>query len=278
MRPGSAPNIGIIIHNMTAHTHTVNGLQLHYTVEGQGPDVVFIHGWLSSRRMWAHLAADLASAYRCWTIDLPGCGDSEKPADGWYSIPNYTASLREFMRLTGIARASVVGHSMGGLIALDFAAEHRELVDRLVTINPVVSGRATIRPLARRIWSRPLLGLTLRLSPMLIQPVLDQPLLNTVAGVEFLRRRTQDFAKGTVDSIIGTGRATVAYSVASRLPMITAPTLVLLGTLDMMISNQEGQLVARRVPGARLTALRAGHVVTDDRPAETLQLVREFLA
>src|SRR3990172_5691229 len=93
---------------MNAHTLTVNNINIHYNVEGRGPDVVFIHGWVASRRMWAHITAGLTGAYRCWAIDLPGCGDSDKPTDGWYTIPNYTASLREFMRLAGLQRVRLV--------------------------------------------------------------------------------------------------------------------------------------------------------------------------
>jgi pimeloyl-ACP methyl ester carboxylesterase len=263
---------------MPEQSFSVDGFQVHCDVRGQGPDVLFIHGWVASRRMWAHLTAGLADSFRCWAIDLPGCGDSDKPPDVWYTIPNFTASLRGFMRAAGINRARLVGHSMGGAIVLDFAAEHPELVERLVAVNPVVSGRSNLRLLARQRVSRPLLGLSLHWSPRVLQPVLNASVLDGVAGVHSIRRRTQDFARGTVDSIFGSARAVMTHDGAPRLPAVTAPTLVLLGNQDVVVPNAEGRLAAARIPGARLEVMRAGHLVTDDRPAETLALLRSFLA
>jgi 3-oxoadipate enol-lactonase len=263
---------------MPEHSLAVNGFNLRCDVQGHGPDVLFIHGWVASRRMWAHLAAGLADSFRCWAVDLPGCGDSDKPADDWYSIPNFTASLREFMRAAGIPRARLVGHSMGGAIVLDFAAQHPDMVERLTLINPVVSGRSNLRALARRRLSRRLLGLSLRLSPLVLQPVLNAPVLDNVSGVHSIRRRTQDFAKGTVDSIFGSARAVMTYDAGPRLASITAPTLVLLGNQDLVVPNHEGRTAADKISGARLEVMRAGHLVTDDCPAETLDLLRRFLA
>jgi pimeloyl-ACP methyl ester carboxylesterase len=266
---------------MRDHTTTLHGMTIHYRVEGRGPDILMIHGWGSSRRMWAQLSAPLAATHRCWSLDLPGCGDSDKPEDGWYSIPNYTATLREFMRVHEMRRAHVVGHSMGGLIALDLAAAHPEAVARLVVINPVVTGRARSRPLIHlsRNHSRSLVDLTLRLTPRVVGPVLSHPLGERLpAPVRHFRRRAEDFFKGTPDSVLGTGRATLTYDMAPRLPRITAPTLVIVGSRDAVVPGSEGELAARRIPESRLEVLRAGHLVTDERPTETLRLVREFLA
>jgi pimeloyl-ACP methyl ester carboxylesterase len=265
---------------MHDHTVTLHGLKVHYRVEGQGPDILLLHGWMSSRRMWAHFSSSLAATHRCWSLDLPGCGDSDKPADDWYSIPNYTAVLREFLHAVGLRRAHVVGHSMGGMIALDLAAAHPEAVERLVVINPVVTGRARPRPLVHLNLNhgRPLIDLTLRLSPKLVQPVLSHPLGERLPmRVKHFRRRTEDFFKGTPDSVLGSGRATLTYDVAPRLAHITAPTLVIVGSRDAVVPSSEGQLVAKRILGSRLAVLRAGHLVTDERPAETLRLVQEFL-
>jgi pimeloyl-ACP methyl ester carboxylesterase len=266
---------------MHEHTVTLRGINIHYRVEGQGPEVLLIHGWVSSRRMWAHLSSQLAAAHRCWALDLPGCGDSDKPADAWYSIPNYTDLLREFMHALGLHRAHVVGHSMGGMIAFDLAAAHPEAVERLIAINPVVTGRGRLRRLTQLNWdsSRPLVDLTLRLSPKVMQPVLSHPLGDKLHhGVKHIRRRTEDFLKGTSDSLLGSGRAVLTYDVAPRLARIIAPTLIILGSRDMVVPNSEGRLAAARIPEARLEVMRAGHLLTDDLPAQTAQLVREFLA
>ncbi|MGH2523476.1 MAG: alpha/beta fold hydrolase [Anaerolineales bacterium] len=258
-------------------TLLLDSIRIHYTVEGRGPDVLLIHGWAASRRMWMHLSRQLASAYRCWSIDLPGFGDSDKPLDQWYSIPNYTSVLRDFVLSHRLSRAHLVGHSMGGLIALDFAVTHPELIERLIAINPVVTGRAHLRQLLAPRLGRQLLGWTLRLSPRVVQPVLRHPLSDRLHhGLKHIRRRTEDFARGTLDSIWGSGRAVIEHDLSPHLERVTAPTLVILGNQDLVVPNSEGQLAAERIPHARLSVLRAGHLVTDDCPAETVGLIREF--
>jgi pimeloyl-ACP methyl ester carboxylesterase len=264
---------------MMDHTLMLEGMRLRYTLAGQGPDVILVHGWVASRRMWTHLCESLGASFRCWALDLPGCGDSDKPAEDWYSIPNYTAVVREFMLVHGLERARIIGHSMGGMIGLDLAVNHPEVVDRLITINPVVTGRSQLRSLLGPVLGRRLLDWSLRLSPVVVSPVLRHPLGERLhPGVRYVRRRSEDFEKGTVDSVWGSGRAVVTHNLEPYLGRIVAPTLVILGDQDKVVPNREGQLAAARIPGARQVVLRAGHLPTDERPDETLQFIQEFMA
>ena len=255
----------------------VNGFNIRYSVEGTGPDIVFVHGWASSRRMWTHYTAGLAEQFRCWSLDLPGCGDSDKPSNSWYSIPNFTAVVREFMHQHGLAPVRLVGHSMGGMISLNLAARHPEDVSHLVAINPVVTGRATLRPLAHPVHSRRLLDWALRLSPVVLQPLYSNALSGRTS-LHHMRRRTEDFVKGTADSIISSGRACVEYDVSPLLPAITAPTLLILGDKDLNVPCSEGRLAGDCIPCSQVETMKAGHLVTDDRPAEVLAHLQRFLA
>jgi pimeloyl-ACP methyl ester carboxylesterase len=259
-------------------TLTVNGLRLHYTVAGSGPDIVFVHGWASSRRMWTGFLPQLARRYRCWTLDLPGCGDSEKPPAGWYSIPNFTSAVLGFINQNGLRARGLTGHSMGGMIALNLAARQPQALDRLVAINPVVTGHAYLRPFARRDHTRRLLRWALRLSPGVVQPLLSHPLGHRLGGLSYIRRRTEDFAKGTPESLLSSGRAVVGYDVSPLLGRIAAPTLIIVGDKDVNVPPSEGRLAAARIPGARLHKMPAGHLPTDDRPADTLRVLQEFFA
>jgi pimeloyl-ACP methyl ester carboxylesterase len=263
---------------MDHKTLTVNGLRLHYTVTGAGPDIVFVHGWASSRRMWAGFLPQLGRHFRCWTLDLPGFGDSEKPAPGWYSIPNFTHTVLAFMHQRGFETTRLVGHSMGGMIVLNLAARHPVAVERLVAINPVVTGRANLRPLARPEYSQRVLDWVLRLSPGVTQPLLSHPLGHRLGGLSYIRRRTEDFAKGTAESLLQSGRAVVSYDVAPLLDRIAASTLVIVGDRDVNVPASEGRLAAARIPGATLRVVHAGHLPTDDRPAEILRTLQGFLA
>lgn len=253
----------------------LDGVRVNYRRFGHGPDVVFVHGWSSSGRMWVHLRPWLEAHYRCWLLDLPGCGDSEKPEAGWYSIPQYTALLRAFTQVLGLGRVHLVGHSMGGLVALDTAATHPAWLAKLFVINPVVSGQATARPFVQFKPNRAVMAWMLQMSPKVVEPLLARG-EKLHPGVKFLRRRNEDFNKGTLDAMWDTGVATVTYSVVARLPYIQAPTLVLLGNRDVTASNREGRMAARLIPQARLVVLATGHHPTDDKPTVTTDLMREF--
>src|SRR5260221_13191994 len=113
-----------------------------YRVCGSGPDVLLVHGWISSGRMWERLMRHLAPDYRVWAIDLLGFGDSRN-ADSAHalSIDNHVELVVAFCQALGIAPYAVIGHSMGGAIAVTFALEHPELIDKLVLVSPVVTGR-----------------------------------------------------------------------------------------------------------------------------------------
>jgi pimeloyl-ACP methyl ester carboxylesterase len=263
---------------MAYQTTLVNGCSIHYWMEGAGPDVIFLHGWASSSKMWAGLLPHLAENYRCWSLDLPGFGDSDKPAPSWYSIPNYTAILLEFARLHGLGPLRLVGHSMGGLIALDLSARHPEQVERLVAINPVITGRPRLRPLARPGYSRHFLQWALRVSPPVMQPLLAHPLGYRVNGLLPIRRRTEEFFKSTADSLMSSGRAIIGYDLTPLLHRILAPTLIIVGDRDTNVSSREGRFAAAHITAAKLQVMRAGHLLTDDRPAEVLQLLKRHLA
>lgn len=255
---------------------TLNGIRVHYHQAGEGPDVMLIHGWGSSRRMWWHLAPGLAARHRVWALDLPGFGESDKPADDWYSIPNYTALLSDFIQQVIGDQVHLIGHSMGGLIAFDVAASHPDALKRLVTINPLVTGRTTLRPFARFNTSRQALALALRASHVIFQPVLRES-GKLVHSMTYLHRRFEDFTKGTAESIMASGRATVAYNVVPRLSQISTPTLVIVGKQDPTIPSTEGRMAAQTIPNAHLTVLTAGHHPTDDIPVKTLRVVQDFL-
>lgn len=256
----------------------LNGINIHYQVEGQGPDVLLIHGWSSSRQMWARVSTALADQFRCWSLDLPGFGDSDKPEEAWYSIPNYTEIVYHFAETMGLRQSRIVGHSMGGLISLDYSATHRERVTKLVAINPVVTGRAYWGAFAD--WRRgvQVLHNAQRLSRRFVQPVLNHPLADRwTQPVNYLRRRNDEFTRATPNSLFHSGRAVVHYDVRPKLARISAPTLVVLSTFDASVPNSEGHVAAAAIPNARLAVFNAGHTVTDDRPAESLRLIREFL-
>src|SRR4028119_357462 len=99
----------------------LEGNWIRYRVAGGGPAVVLVHGWLSSEGIWEHLAERLAQRFTVYTLDLPGFGESDKPASG-YGVRYGSRLLYAFCAHFGLTRAAIVGHDVGGAMAIKLAA------------------------------------------------------------------------------------------------------------------------------------------------------------
>src|ERR687897_155342 len=111
----------------------LEGVLIRYNISGGGPAVVLVHGWLSSSRIWEQLAGRLAQRFTVYTLDLSGFGESDKPLSG-YGIRNGSRLLYAFCAHFGLTRANIIGHDLGGAMAVKLPAGHPHVVGRLVVI------------------------------------------------------------------------------------------------------------------------------------------------
>lgn len=120
---------------------------LNFTVRGHGPVVVLLHGFLSSSEYWKNLSEISASDHTIVALDLLGFGKSPKPRKSRYDYEAHIASIDATLKQLGITEPfTLVGHSMGSLIALRYARLHEEAVDKLVLVNmPVMLGKREVR-------------------------------------------------------------------------------------------------------------------------------------
>lgn len=131
---------------------TLEGEIIHYEVLGRGRPLIFLHGWIGSWRYWVPAMQAASIGYRAYAIDQWGFGDTAKrPA--MYTLDNQIKLLESFLEVMGIGRIALIGHSMGAVVALNFARRHPEIVDRiLLTEMPVeaayVSPRLRTAPAA----------------------------------------------------------------------------------------------------------------------------------
>jgi pimeloyl-ACP methyl ester carboxylesterase len=259
----------------------LQGMPIHYREAGrQGGAVVFIHGWASSSRMWLGVMEALAGERRCVALDLPGHGQSAKPAVGWYSLPNFVSVTYGLAAALQACPATLVGHSLGGTIALEYALRYPQDVERLVLVNPVVTGRLqfNLHWLTRRMPGRALMTLARRLWPRLatrIQQGLVQDRLR-LAPEGYARRNLEDLTLASVDALLGSARA-ARHDLSPCLDGIRAPTLVVVGSRDLTVPPEEGRRAARKIPGARLVELPTDHHPGDETPDEFVSALRGFL-
>ncbi|GAA2103225.1 alpha/beta fold hydrolase [Microlunatus panaciterrae] len=275
---------------LSPQTATLHGHSLSYLDSGDGSAVLFVHGLLGSHRNWAHLIDRLDDTHRVVVPDLFGHGASAKPM-GDYSLGAHAATLRDLLDRLGIDRVTLVGHSLGGGISLEFCYLFPERVRRLILVGSGGLGRE-VSPLLR---SATLPGAELVLSVVASNWVRGRA--ESVGRVlskagwrpgSDLTALWQGYASlGDADSrraFLATTRAVVdpgGQSVSARalLPEIAKiPLLVVWGTRDRMIPPWHATAAQAAVPGCRVELFEgSGHFPHLDEPDRFAEVVRDFI-
>lgn len=255
--------------------------------EPAGLPLVFIHGLGGWLRNWAHNVHHCNRlGYRCLALDLPGFGRSDKP-DAPYSPQYFREVLAGFMDAVGAPCATLIGNSMGGLIALATAQRTPERVDRLVLVD--AAGVYPIRRTAARV-TVDLVGNSVRrgFAPRRIMrsmrhwvfeqtppELLAEMQLEFAGYADFDAKERARRRRSYLRALWGVTRANLRPWLAG----ITAPTLVVHGKQDKLVPFDAAGVLHREIPGARLAAFDAcGHVPQLEMPARFNRALGEFLA
>lgn len=222
---------------------------------GEGPPILLLHGLAASARWWARVVPTLSASHRVHAIDLPSFGESGRGVR--FHLDRVPDQLVALMDETGIDRASIVGHSMGGLIAGRLAADHPGRVDRLVLVD---AGFLSLDPSWLHKVTGPI-GAVRYTRPPLAKLLMED--LMRVGGVRLIEATVQLLRTDWVESL-------------SR---IQAPTLVVWGEGDTICPRVIGDGIVERVPNARMVVIPdSGHNPMWERPEEFLDEVVPFLA
>ncbi len=228
--------------------------------------------------MWRATMDALAVRYYCVALDLPGHGGSAPMPHEWFTIPRMADLITDVSQHLGLENAVLVGHSMGGAIALEMALREAYRARGLLLINPVIAGPL----LSMRGWLGEALVPPLVAAGRALWPVAMRLLGTARHGnrherTNGKRRRREDLARTNIDSALGTLRAVARYDLRPRLGELRVPTLVLVGEHDSTVSPDQGRLVALSVDGARLEEMPCGHHPYDEIPLPYLKSIRAFL-
>jgi pimeloyl-ACP methyl ester carboxylesterase len=244
-----------------------------------------LHGFGASLHTWEAWAEVLQAGHRVIRFDLPGSGLSPPDPSGAYTDARSMQLLIALMDQLGIPRASVLGHSIGGRLAWQFAAAHPERVDKLVLLSPdgfaspgFEYGKAPEVPTSFRLmrWVLPRPLLVMSLEPAYANPktALDDALTNRY--FELMR------APGSRDALLDRMGQTVLVDPRPLLARIQAPTLLLWGEQDQMIPVANSADYVKAIP--TLTLLRlpgVGHLAQEEdspaAPGRALKAVVDFL-
>ncbi|MFQ6059660.1 MAG: alpha/beta fold hydrolase [Anaerolineae bacterium] len=268
----------------------VNGIKTRYWVCGDGPPVVLIHGLGASVEFWERNMAALGERFRVYALDLVGFGRTDKPN----LEPSLEMAVRHvigFLDAQGVERASLVGNSMGGLIALVAAGRFPERVEKLVLVDSAGLGRRI--HWGFRALSLPGIGaLAMRFRPNVRSMRLVRRYMchdpNTLSD-EWLARRVEMLqapeARRALFTTLRYGvnlwgvRPHLVREADESLAHVTAPTLVVWGREDRMLPLADAMAGWERIPGARLEVWEGcGHVPQLEKPDEFNRLVTSFLS
>lgn len=255
------------------------------------PVLLFVHGLSSYLGFWEYQIPAFTTDYRVIAIDLPGYGASDRP-DAAYTPPWFAQVLTGFMDELKVPSAVVIGHSMGGQVALTLALDAPERVDALVLAAP--AGFETFQPghaaWMKEYWHE---SRALDTPEENVRTNMTRMVFNHYdPGVERLieervRIGRHESFNGTAVAVSRSVAGMVDYPVKDRLHEISLPTLIVFGTADRMIPNpvfnggrtrtvaQAGQ---QAIPGSELLMIKgAGHTVYHDAPETFNRGMAEFL-
>lgn len=267
----------------------IHGHQVSFRRGGSGPVLLLLHGIAGSSRTWREVMPVLAEHYHVIAPDLIGHGDSAKPV-GDYSLGAHASGLRDFLALLGVERATIVGQSFGGGVAMQLAYQHPELCERLVLVDSGGLGREVS-------WILRLLTLP---GAEYVMPVLFPQFVrqsgNSVARFLFDRGiRSERLAEmwrayaslteaanrrafiRTMRSVIDPGGQSV--SAMDRLYLAShLPTLIVWGDRDEIIPVSHAVAAHEAIPGSRLEIMEGvGHFPHVERPHEFVQVLTDFM-
>jgi pimeloyl-ACP methyl ester carboxylesterase len=269
----------------------LHGHQVVYRVAGQGPAVVLVHGMVNSSRHWQSVAMRLAERYTVIAPDLVGHGDSATPR-GDYSLGAHAAVIRDLLSALGVERATMVGHSLGGGVAMVFFWQFPERVERLALVSSGGLG-PDVSPLLRSIALPGATALVSLAAHPRVTAGLDRAGAALRARGSWLGGQLQVIARalrplegpGAREAFVHSLRAVIdargqRVSATDRLYLLErVPTLFAWGEKDRTIPIAHGHAAHAAVPHSRfVTFPGAAHFPHLEAPAQLAAALDDFIA
>jgi pimeloyl-ACP methyl ester carboxylesterase len=269
----------------------IHGHEVAYRSAGTGPVVVLVHGMAGSSATWERVIAGLAEHFTVVAPDLPGHGASAKPQDGDYSLGALASAVRDLMVALGHPRATIVGQSLGGGVAMQFAYQFPGRCERLVLVGSGGLGRE-VTPLLRAlafpgievlfpvlfasVWRDAGRGVLAGLRRVGLRP---SPYLDEIwRSYESLTDPAARAAFGrTLRSVVDLGGQRV--SAHDRLPLANdIPTLIVWGENDDIIPSRHAAAARATLPRCRVELFEGvGHYPHCEAPERFARVLTDFI-
>lgn len=276
-----------VIHSENSHFVEIDGATVHFQEFGDAsnPTLLLIHGFTASAYVWKTVAPELANeGFHIVAVDLIGFGYSDKPSWFDYKITSQARMISRFMDRLGIGRATIVGSSYGGAVALTLALDYSERVEKLVLVDAVINDEPTNHPILKL---AKIPGVGELLTPFLIDSKAFMKIrmqgtlapanhhLITKDRIESIIRPLH--AKDGHNAVLQAGRNWDANRIEEDLHLVNQPTLIIWGEEDNVIPIHNGETLYNSILNSRLVVLKnCGHVPQEEKPDLFISLVSGF--
>jgi pimeloyl-ACP methyl ester carboxylesterase len=252
-------------------TIKVDGRDVHYYTAGHGEPVVVVHGGGGDARTWRENIIELAERYTVYAPDLPGYGGSQ-PLEGNYYIPELSRFLGSFATNLGLEKFNLVGHSMGGGVALDYALKSPHKIKKLVLVSSLCLGREIA------FWVR-LFSIPAFLRSMGVLTI------SVLKGIKWLAERMNpaEFIMPLSPAAVTIGGNITTFKqqavvLEDRLAEVAVPTLLVWGARDPIVPVRHAYRAAKVIPDCRVKVFKnRGHNVHREEIQEFSSTLSGFL-
>ena len=253
----------------------IDGVGIHYIEQGKGPAVLLIHGFGGHTFSFRHTIPALARDYRVIAVDLMGFGYSERPANADYSLTAHATRVLHLMDHLGIDRATAVGHSMGGEVAMRMASMAPDRVVRLVLAGSVSGDRLPSLPVTP--LAKPFLPAMTRFTSLITlrRSVHDPSHFTPEVREAYLAPMRLKGSINGLYQILHDGRSDkkIDYS------RITQPVLVLWADEEKIVPRVALRKIQQHLPQSEVVTIdNAGHLLLEEQPDACNAVIRRFLA
>ncbi len=256
-----------------------NGTKIFWTEQGAGEPLLLIAGLGAQHRTWRRIAPLLAEKYRVITFDNRGTGETEFPADELFTIPLMASDAKAVLDAANVEAANILGMSMGGMIAQEFALSFPEVTRTLMLTVTACGGRNAIPAKPEVYFALQGGGSTTPEEAFwaMAEFIYDK---NTPRQMleEDLDSRDGQFTKP--ENFMRQMHAIISWQGSfDRLSKINAPTLVLHGKTDQLIPCENSKILADEIPNSKLVELEnSSHIFTTDQTEKSAETILDFLS
>ncbi len=261
----------------------ISGHRMAYHRQGSGPVVLLVHGITTYSFIWRNIIPLLAKDHEVISVDLLGCGMSDKPLDISYAIKDHAAYLKSFVDQLGIDSVHWIGHDLGGGIGQVFAVRYGQMLKSLTLINSVAYDFWPVQPIS---------AMRTPIIRQLMMSTFDLGAFRMVVrhGI-YHKERVTDLLMGLFNVPMQTSEGRKAFlhfarcldnrdlmEIEADLRLLNLPVLILRGDNDFYLSAEIAEKLHREIPNSRLQRIvSAGHFIQEDEPEWLAKHILSFV-